>query len=638
MVLLNKVFIIMTQNKKVRAKKQITTAQVHTDPLMNRIYQNRGVSSHDELQYGLANLLPPWSMKDIELASEKIIEHINKRSHILIVGDYDCDGATSTTIAIEGLLMCGAASVDFVVPDRAKHGYGISIPLVEDIQSLKVVNKIPDLIITVDNGISAFDGAEAVSNLLPNCDLLITDHHLADAKGNLPKACAIVNPNRIDCEFPSKNIAGCGVIFYVIMALRNKMDSNGDFQRMGIAKPDLRCLIDVLALGTVADVVTLDYNNRVIVSAGLSRMNKGIVRPGIKALLEVGGRTIGQLVASDMGFAVGPRINAAGRMSDMSIGIRCLLSRTEEEATEIARELDYLNRQRREVEQDMVADANLNPEYDPNKFGVTILGDGWHEGVVGIVSARIKEKVNRPVICFTQTEPHNGREVVKGSARSVMGIHLKHVLVEIHAINPNIMIKFGGHAMAAGLSIYAEFYDEFSRLFNECVEKHITQDILDGLTEVDLSDMPEEYINLEKARLLESNGPWGQNFEEPVFSSEFDIVSDHPLQDKHLRLNLKKGRAQVVGIWFNCIDEDYAKNPYQGKVRVVFSLSVNRFKGRESAQLMIKHLEPVEQEHMPTSEDHKVNLNSLSRRKREIDETCLSMNTGSIIHQVLKNR
>lgn len=626
----------MMQNKKVREKTALSTATVHPDPLLNKVYQNRGVATPEELNYGLSNLIAPWSMKDIDLATTKIIEHIYKGSNILIVGDYDCDGATSTTIAIEGLYMCGARSVDFVVPDRALHGYGISIPLVKDIQSLKVVDKIPDLIITVDNGISAFDGADAVYELLPECELLITDHHLADAKGALPRACAIVNPNRVDCEFPSKNIAGCGVIFYVLMALRNKMENNGDFAKLGIQKPDLRVLLDVLALGTVADVVTLDYNNRIIVSAGINRINKGLVRPGIKALLEVGGRKIGEIVASDMGFAVGPRINAAGRMSDMSIGINCLLSRTYEDAIEIARSLDYLNRQRREVEQEMVSEANLNPEFDGSKFGITILGDDWHEGVVGIVSARIKEKVNRPVICFTNTEPHNGEAVVKGSARSVKGIHLKHILVEIHSINPNIMIKFGGHAMAAGLSIYADKYQEFSRLFDEIVKEHITQDILDGLTEVDFEDMPEDFINIDKARLLEASGPWGQHFEEPIFAGEFDLVSDKPLQDKHLRLELQKGRVKVTGIWFNCIDESYNENPYKGRVKAVFSLAVNRFNGRESVQLMIKHMESVKANDVPTSEAHQANIPSLSRRKRDIDDTCLSIDTGSIIDQVLK--
>lgn len=628
----------MTQNKKVREKKAAVHSTVHPDPLLNKIYQNRGVESSKELSYGLSNLLPPWTMKDIDRAVDKIIEHIHKGSNILIVGDYDCDGATSTTIAIEGLYLCGATQVDFVVPDRALHGYGISIPLVEDIQSLKVVDKIPDLIITVDNGISAFDGAVAVKELLPSCDLVITDHHLADAKGALPIAEAIVNPNRIDCQFESKNIAGCGVIFYVIMALRSKMDSGGDFTKLGLNKPDLRGLLDVLALGTVADVVTLDYNNRIIVATGIGRINRGLVRPGIKALLEVGSRKLGEIVASDMGFAVGPRINAAGRMSDMSIGIRCLLAKEEQEANEIARELDYLNRQRREVEQEMVADANVNPEFDDTKFGVTILGNDWHEGVVGIVSARIKEKLNRPVICFTQTEPHNGRGVVKGSARSVKGIHLKHILVEIHSINPNIMIKFGGHAMAAGLSIYEEHYGEFSRLFNERVEASITQDILDGLTEVDIEDMPEEFIRIDKAKLLESSGPWGQNFEEPVFAGTFDVISDKPLQDKHLRLELQKGSARVTGIWFNCIDESYSENPYRGKVKAVFSLAVNRFRGNETAQLMIKHVEMIEEAELPSNEGHQVNLPSLSRRKRDIDEGCLSMNTGSIIHQVLNNK
>jgi single-stranded-DNA-specific exonuclease len=628
----------MTQSKKVAEKKPLCTNNVHSDPLLNKIYQNRGVAKCEDLEYGLAKLLPPWSMKDIDKAVDKIIEHIYKKSNILIVGDYDCDGATSTTIAVEGLLMCGASCVDLVVPDRIIHGYGLSPSLVDDIESKKITNMTPDLIITVDNGVSAFEGADAVANMKHKCELVITDHHLANAEGLLPTSHAIVNPNRIDCDFPSKNIAGCGVMFYVIMALRSKMEASGDFIKLGIKKPDIRVLLDVLTLGTIADVVTLDFNNRVIVSAGLSMMRKGIVRPGIQALLDVAGRKIEELVASDMGFTVGPRINAAGRMSDMSIGISCLMSKNYDDAIQIARELDFLNRQRREVEQQMVTEANLNPEYDSTKFGITILGEGWHEGVVGIVSSRIKEKANRPVICFTNSEPHNGRDVIKGSARSVAGIHLKHILVEIESVNSDIFIKFGGHAMAAGMSIYAEYYEEFSRLFDERVKSHITQDILDGLTLVDIEDMPEDYLNIQKAYLLEANGPWGQNFEEPVFAGIFDVIDTSPIKVKHLRLELQKGSIRVGGIWFNCIDETYLDNPFTGKVKVVFTMSINRFRGKETLQLMVRHLEPVKMEELPVSEDHTVNISSLSRRKRSFDETCLNTGTGDIINQVLNRK
>lgn len=625
----------MTKHKKVKEKVPSSNAIVHQDPFLNRIFQNRGVTSGEDLEYSLSRLLSPWTMKDIEKAADKIIEHIYKKSNILIVGDYDCDGATSTTIAIEGLQMCGAATVDFVVPDRAKHGYGLSEVLINDIRDHKVVNKDPDLIITVDNGISAFEGATAVSNLPYPCDLVITDHHLAHEGGLLPEAYAIVNPNRIDCDFPSKDIAGCGVIFYVIMALRNKMETNGDFIRLGLQKPDIRTLLDVLTLGTVADVVTLDYNNRLIVSTGLERMKKGLIRPGLQAILDVAGKDISRLVATDMGFAVGPRVNAAGRMSDMSVGVKCLLSKDYESAIIIARELDVLNKQRKEVESQMVEAAQLNPEFDNTKFGITILGEGWHEGVVGIVSSRIKDKANRPVICFTDSEPHHGRETIKGSARSVKGIHLKHILVEIEAVNPDIFIKFGGHAMAAGMSIYKEHYEEFSRLFDERVRKHITQEILDGMVMVDFENIPDEFLCAEKALLLENSGPWGQNFEEPIFSGEFTIISTKPIQDKHLRLELQKGGTKVVGIWFNCIDENYHNNPYFGQVRVIFKLSINRWKNFENLQLMIEHLETIAINDVPVSEDHTVNISSLSRRKRDFDGCCTDLNNTDIIGHVL---
>jgi len=626
----------MTQNRKVTEKTPSTNNQVRPDPMLNRIYQNRGVKLPEDLDYGLAKILSPWTMKDIDKAVDKIIEHIHKGSNILIVGDYDCDGATSTTIAVDGLYMCGAKQVDFVVPDRAEHGYGLSESLVDDIDNLKIVDRRANLMITVDNGIVNFDGAERVAKMKEPCELVITDHHLASEDGAIPLSAACVNPNRIDCKFPSKNIAGCGVMFYVIMALRSKMEQQGDFEKLGIVKPDLRLLLDVLTLGTIADVVTLDYNNRVIVTAGLKRMNNGIMRPGMQAILDVAGRKTGELVASDMGFAVGPRINAAGRISDMSVGIRCLLAKTYDEAILIARELDFLNKQRKEIEQEMTAEANVNPDYDPTKYGITILGNGWHEGVVGIVSSRIKEKANRPVICFTQSEPHKGRAVAKGSARSVKGVHLKHLLKEIEAIRSDIFIKFGGHAMAAGLSIYEEFYEDFSILFNEGVKRHITQDILDGLLEVDFKNMPEEFLSLQKAYALEANGPWGQNFEEPVFAGEFDIVSTKPLsENKHLKVELQKGRTRVEGIWFNCIDDSYLSNPFTGRVNVIFTMSINRFMGKETLQLMIRHMEQVVVE---SGEAQPVNIKSLTGRKRNMEDSCLSIGAGDIINKVLNNQ
>ncbi len=631
-------------SREIRERQPLSNNKVHDHPLLNRIYTNRGVSCHEDLEYSLSKILSPWLMMDMDKAVETIIHHIKNKSNILIVGDYDCDGATSTTIAIEGLYMCGASQVDFIVPDRQIHGYGLAPLLVKEIES----KYKPDLIITVDNGISAFDGANAVAEMSHPCDLLITDHHLADPTGLLPNAKALVNPNRIDCKFPSKDIAGCGVIFYVIMALRNRMSENHIFEELGLYKPDIRYLLDVLALGTVADVVTLDENNRILVKAGLDRMNSGQIRYGLKAILDIANKKVGELVASDMGFAIGPRINAAGRMSDMSIGIRCLLANNPDTARSIASELDALNSMRKNVEIDMVNEANLNINFDDSQFGITILGENFHEGVVGIVAARIKEKFNRPVICFTNTEDINGEPAIKGSARSVKGVHLKHALLEIKALHPNMFEKFGGHAMAAGLSIKAKDFNLFSQCFNEIVKKNITSDILSGLIEVDIMDFDERYLSIETAKLIEQGGPWGQNFEEPVFESKFIVTEEVPMGDKenpkHLRLLLQKNNASVQAVWFNSIP-DTGYTPLAGEVSAIFTLSVNRFRGNEKLQLMIKHIEPIKNNHNQNEHIDVLNnaepsrggyrVPSLTSRKADTLTSCSYISKEDIINKVL---
>lgn len=630
-------------SREIRERQPITNNNVHEHPLLNRIYANRGVSCIEDLQYSLSKILSPWLMKDMDAAVDTIIHHIRNKSNILIVGDYDCDGATSTTIAIEGLYMCGATQVDFIVPDRQIHGYGLAPKLVKEIE----LQYSPDLIITVDNGISAFDGAKAVAAMAHPCDLLITDHHLADPNGLLPHAKAIVNPNRIDCKFPSKDIAGCGVIFYVIMALRNRMSENNIFEELGLYKPDIRYLLDVLALGTVADVVALDENNRILINAGLERMNSGQVRYGIKAILDIANKKVGELVASDMGFAIGPRINAAGRMSDMSIGIRCLLANNPDTARCLASELDSLNAMRKNVEIDMVNEANLNIEFDDSQFGITILGENFHEGVVGIVSARIKEKFNRPVICFTNTEDINGEPAIKGSARSVKGVHLKHALLEIKALYPNMFDKFGGHAMAAGLSIKAKDYNLFSQCFNDIVKKNITQDILNGLIEVDVINIDERYLTIDTAKLIEQGGPWGQNFEEPVFECKFLVTEEVPMGDKenpkHLRMLLQKNNVNVKAVWFNSIP-DTGYIPTASEISAVFTLSVNRFRGNETLQLMIKHIEPVNQvssvqpdvlSNDSAQKSVSYRVPSLTSRKADSLTSCSYISKEDIINKVL---
>lgn len=605
--------------KEIKAKHHNA---ITGDELIDRVLQNRGVADYSDINYSLSNLIAPWTMKDLDPATDTIIKHIKLGSRILIVGDYDADGATSTTIAVEGLRMCGATDVHFVVPDRVVHGYGLTPSIVRDIEHLE-----PDLLITVDNGVSSFDGAIAVKELKRPCELVVTDHHLAAPQG-LPEAAAIVNPNRPDCEFPSKNIAGCGVIFYVIMALRAKMRDNGIFTEMGLPCPNLMTLLDVLAVGTVADLVKLDGNNRNIVASGLDIINKCRARPGIMAIIKVAGKDPQSITSTDIGFVIGPRINAAGRMADMTVGIRCLLATNMDEAMEYARELDKLNTTRKETQREMLKEADDMTSFDSEKDGVTVYKDDWHEGVIGILASQIKQKLNRPIICFTKTEPENGSEMIKGSARSVDGIHLKHVLDEIKVEHPHILKKFGGHAMAAGLSLEEKYYDEFSALFDSYISKHMTPDIRDGVCFVDLEEVNERSLTLNTAKKLEAMGPWGQAFELPVFAGIFDIVDFRILKEKHLKMQLKKGNSVFDGIAFNCIDEETGENPFNGRVKIIFTMDINRFRGKESLQLMVDYIENVDVQVRKTNNTSKTFVKEgAGRQNRDLDGACKLFDT-----------
>ncbi|MCF2900951.1 single-stranded-DNA-specific exonuclease RecJ [Pseudoalteromonas sp. OFAV1] len=577
----------MFLKRNIVEKKPVHNNRMTDNPFLDRILQNRGVTDASAIQYDIKNILSPWGLKDIHEAVDCIIKHIKLNSKIVIVGDYDCDGATSSSIAVEGLEMCGAKNVEYVVPDRQKHGYGLTPSIVNDLKHLE-----PDLIITVDNGISSIEGALAVKAI--NCEIVITDHHLAP-DGPLPEAEAIVNPNRKDCEFESKNIAGCGVIFYVIMALRSKMRDQGDFNLLGIPNPNIKSLMDLLALGTVADLVTLDENNRNLVSIGLDIIRRGAARPGIMALISVSGKDHKLLTATDFGFALAPRINAAGRMSDMSIGINCLLSRNYEEALQYARELNQLNIDRKETQKSMMEQAEEATNIESDKDGIVVFDESWHEGVIGILASQIKEKLNRPVICFTTCEPEDGRNLVKGSARSVKGTHLKHLLAEIDVKHPHIIKKFGGHAMAAGLSIYQEHLDEFCDVFNKYVSESLIDEVRSGVFSTDIDEPPVRALTLRNAKVIESFGPWGQNFELPIFSGTFDIIGWKIVGEKHLKVNLRKEGAEFEGIAFNCIDENEGTNPFTGRVKIIFKLDVNRFRD-EKLQFLIDYIELVDTE------------------------------------------
>ena len=600
---------IETLDWKIRPiieRQPLSRAKLTDHPLMNRILQNRGLQSSDDLDLGIKGMLSPWSLQGMDAATDILIRHIQRGSRIVIVGDYDCDGATATSIAVEGLRLLGAAEVRFVVPDRMVHGYGLSPAIVQLVGRLE-----PDVIVTVDNGIASFAGCAEVKKLAKPCDLVITDHHLAAAEG-LPVADAIVNPNQPGCPFPSKALAGCGVMFYVICALRAKMRDRGLFPDG--AAPSLQSLLDLLALGTVADVVSLDRNNRILINAGLKHINGGFARPGIRHLLEIGKRTIGSIVAADMGFAVGPRLNAAGRLDDMTTGIRCLLERDDGLARALAEELDELNQQRREMEAEMVFEATVAlSDRNNEERGLVVFDANWHEGVVGIVASRIKDKVHRPVICMTETEkckearhayqaeqdPVKRKALfdvwqnaeIKGSARSVVGVHLKHVLDNINKMNPNVLTKFGGHAMAAGLSIRLKELETFRSLFNQEVSKSLLPEMLTGQVEVDLRDFPVDYISVEVADLIEKMGPWGAAFPEPCFHGRFDVMSRKILKDKHLKLVVKPvgSEMEVEAICFNVVVN--GEIPVQNRFEGVFKLDVNEWRDNRRIQLVFDHVQ-----------------------------------------------
>lgn len=605
----------MSDLKPIHERPRLSENQVHPNPILNRILQNRGVESEADLRYSLADLIDPFLMKGMREAVELLHHHLNRNSKIVVVGDFDCDGATSTSIAVEGLTVLGFENVSYIIPDRVVHGYGLSPSVVKLAEELE-----PDLIVTVDNGIASFDGAEAVKRMERDCDLLITDHHLPSEQG-VPDATCIVNPSQVGCDFPSKAIAGCGVMFYVVMAFRAHLREVGHFQEKGVDQPSMGPLLDLVALGTVADVVPLDKNNRILVDAGIKRIRAGRGRPGIRAILSVAKRDEEKIIASDFGFAVGPRINAAGRLEGMEQGIECLLSQDFQHALELAQRLDELNQQRRDIEADHLIDAEeiISKHKLREKKGVVIHDPTWHAGVVGIVSSRIKEKINRPVICMTDTAEaeelrhdlallegadSQNPEIkelrqkldeadVKGSARSIPGVHLKHVLDNISKKNPEILSKFGGHAMAAGLSVKYKHLQTFMDLFDQEIASVVTPEQLLGSIDVDIKDVSGELMDMDLAREIRTMGPWGQAFPEPVFHGKFQILNHRILKGKHLKMSVAFHDRPGVAfdtISFNCIEND--ELPVGETFEGSFQLDINEYPpGRENLQLMIRELQ-----------------------------------------------
>ena len=549
-------------------------------PLLTRLYAARGVQSQAELDKGLARLIPYQQLKGIDAAVDMLVTAIDRRERILVVGDFDADGATASSVAVLGLRLLGAAHVDYLVPNRFTYGYGLTPEIVA-----VALERQPDLLVTVDNGISSVEGVQAARDA--GLKVLITDHHLPGAQ--LPQADAIVNPNQPGCDFPSKALAGVGVIFYVLMALRARLRALGRYA--SAPQPNIGELLDLVALGSVADVVPLDANNRILVHQGLERIRAGRARPGIVALLEVARRDHRRLTSTDLGFILGPRLNAAGRMDDMSLGIECLLSEDLAHARDIAAELDGLNQDRKSVEQGMQREALAQLKDLPlasMPFGLCLFEPDWHQGVIGILASRMKERYHRPTIAFADA----GDGLLKGSARSVPGFHIRDALDAVAAKHPQLITKFGGHAMAAGLSLPAEHFPAFAEAFDKQVREHLCEDDLTGRL---LSDgcLAVEEFHLELARALRNAGPWGQHFPEPLFHGVFQLVEQRVVGERHLKVVLKSecGSLRLDGIAFG-VDREIWPNPSARWVEMAYKLDVNEYRGVETVQLMIAHMNP----------------------------------------------
>ena len=557
--------------------------QVHS--VLARIYASRGIHDLSGLGRHLKELLPDTDMLGVEPAVARLVEALQQQQKILIVGDFDCDGATSTAVAVLALRMMGAKTVDYLVPNRFEFGYGLSPEIV--VEALK---QAPDLLITVDNGISSVDGVAAAN--LANLDVIVTDHHLAGKE--LPAACAIVNPNQPACGFTAKSTCGVGVIFYVMIALRRALQQNGWFQQQAIAPPNLATLLDLVALGTVADVVPLEQNNRVLIYQGLQRIKAGHCRPGLKALIEIANRSQHKLTATDLAYAIAPRLNAAGRLEDMSIGIECLLTESEERAQAFANQLNELNQERKGIEQEMQQQAlellsTLQLDDAELPFGLSLYEPEWHQGVIGILASRIKERTHRPVIAFAQGDEGE----LKGSARSIPGFHVRDGLDAIAATHPSLLKKFGGHAMAAGLTIKASDLALFKEAFDSEVRRQLSAaDLCQQVLTDGVLSGPE--ISLELAGLLRDAGPWGHQFPEPLFEGQFALLQQRIVGHRHLKIVLMEPDTGLAidAIQFNADMEQWPDDSIT-QVRVVYRLDINEFRGQRNVQLLVEHLLPA---------------------------------------------
>ncbi|MYE14391.1 MAG: single-stranded-DNA-specific exonuclease RecJ [Gammaproteobacteria bacterium] len=538
----------------------------------------RGIDSADALDLSLSGLLSPRSLRGVDVAAERLARAVTGGEPVLVVGDFDADGATGTALAVSVLRAFGAEGVDFLVPNRFDFGYGLSPELAR-----VALAREPAVVMTVDNGIASVEGVRMLQ--AAGVDVVVTDHHLAGAE--LPPAYVIVNPNAPGCRFPSKALAGVGVVYYVLSQVRAQLEAAGHFNAAAPPRPNLAAWLDLVALGTVADVVPLDRNNRILVHHGLRRIRAGRARPGIAALAEAARRSTRRMRAADLGFAIGPRLNAAGRLDDMSAGIECLLADDLRAARPLAARLDTLNLERRDIEQAMTAEAAvlIDEAGADGESAVCVYEPGWHQGVIGIVAGRVRERLHRPTIAFADAGEMAPDEL-RGSARSIPNLHIRDAIADVAARFPGLVVRFGGHAMAAGLTIKRVQLARFSKAFREAVDARVSARDLRDVRPTD-GDLPGTELTLENALLVADHGPWGAGFEEPTFHGEFEVVHERVVGERHLKLVLKRGERVADAIAFD-------QEPLGARrVRALYQLGINDYRDMETLQLRVADIEPV---------------------------------------------
>ena len=576
-------------SQKIRrySSESDTNLLADISPVLARIFNHRGITAAAELDYRLERLPSPDTLKGLPAALTLLVDALQQQQRILVIGDFDADGATSTAVALRGLRALGAQQVDFLVPNRFTYGYGLTPGIVALARE-----RTPDLIITVDNGISSIEGVAAAK--IAGIKVLITDHHLPGEQ--LPIADAIVNPNQPGCHFPDKALAGVGVMFYVLLALRKRLREINWFTDKNIMEPNLATLLDLVALGTVADVVPLSHINRILVQQGLLRIRAGKCCEGIRALAGIAKKELPRMVAADFGFGLAPRINAAGRLDDMSHGIACLLTDDPQLARQYAVELDSMNRERRTIESDMQETALNDPrflQWNDAKvlpWSLCLYDSSWHQGVIGILAGRLKEKFHRPAIVFADASENE----IKGSARSVSGLHIRDALDSIAARHPHILNKFGGHAMAAGLTLQRQYFEFFCELFEQEVKLWLDETDLEAVLVSD-GELVADELNLTTAEQLRAAGPWGQRFPEPLFDGVFTVKSQRIVGEKHLKLRLgllANDAIQIEAIAFN-VDTSIWPNSAATHVQLVYRLDVNEYNGLRSMQLLVQHIAAI---------------------------------------------